>query len=358
MSAIEPAPASDERLVNRLEFETLISDLSSRFINLPSSEVDRGIEDALRSVSEFLSLDFAIIWQWSAAAPGVLTPTHAYLGGGGPRPSEPMTQDQYEYPWVVQEMVAGRTVIVPNLDALPEEAAVDRESALRYGIKSNLTLPLSLAGEPAVGVLGLNTVQSERDWPDVLVQRLQLVGQVFTNALARSRREEEKQRSAARLAAGAELAGLAFYEVDLGKGVAYFDGRLRDLVGLPRTGSRASGPWSSGWNICIRMTASVCWTLAGSCTKACARRSRSSIASCILRRGRSGFITWPALPGAVQTDMRSPRTGSSVTSASATMSRKRPGRIEPRSRTSPAWPLQESFPDLSRTSSTSRSERS
>ena len=62
-----------------------------------------------------------------------------------------MTQDQYEYPWVVQEMVAGRTVIVPNLDALPEEAAVDRESALRYGIKSNLTLPLSLAGEPQSG---------------------------------------------------------------------------------------------------------------------------------------------------------------------------------------------------------------
>jgi len=39
---------SDERPGNRLEFETLISDLSSRFINLPPGEVDRGIEDALR----------------------------------------------------------------------------------------------------------------------------------------------------------------------------------------------------------------------------------------------------------------------------------------------------------------------
>jgi signal transduction histidine kinase len=224
---------SDEQPENRLAFETLISDLSSRFNNLPPGEVDRGIEDALRRVSEFLAIDFAIIWQWSAAAPGVLTPTHAYVGGDAPRPSEPMTQDQHEYPWVLQEVVAGRTVVVPTLDALPEEAAVDRESAQRYGIRSNLTIPLSLAGELPVGVLGLNTVRLERDWPEVVVQRLQLIGQVFTNALARSRSEEERQRSAARLAAGAELAGLAFYEVDLGEGVAHFDGRLRDLVGLP-----------------------------------------------------------------------------------------------------------------------------
>ena len=43
---VRPAPRS------RLEFETLIAELSSRFVNLPPAEVDREIEDALRRVCE------------------------------------------------------------------------------------------------------------------------------------------------------------------------------------------------------------------------------------------------------------------------------------------------------------------
>jgi hypothetical protein len=58
VSTVEPPAYSEERLENRLAFETLISDLSSRFFNLPPSEVDRGIEDALRRVCESLSIDY------------------------------------------------------------------------------------------------------------------------------------------------------------------------------------------------------------------------------------------------------------------------------------------------------------
>lgn len=231
MSTVEQTPASDERLGNRLEFETLISDLSYRFINLPPGEVDRAIEDALQRVCELLSIDYAVLWQWSTATPGLITPTHAYMRVEGPRPSEPLSQEQY--PWMVQQMLAGRTVVVPSLDAMPEEATVDRETARLQGIKSNLTLSLSLAGELHVGALAFNTLQSERDWPDEQVQRLQLVGQVFTNALARSLREEQRRKSETRLAAGAELAGLAFYEVDLAEGVMFVDDRLRDVCGVP-----------------------------------------------------------------------------------------------------------------------------
>ena len=44
--SINPRPELEERL----RFETLIADLSSKFINLPAGEVDREIEDAQRRV--------------------------------------------------------------------------------------------------------------------------------------------------------------------------------------------------------------------------------------------------------------------------------------------------------------------
>ena len=49
----QPLPSAED-LAGLLEFERLISDLSSRFINVPAGDVDREIADALRSVSASL----------------------------------------------------------------------------------------------------------------------------------------------------------------------------------------------------------------------------------------------------------------------------------------------------------------
>ena len=231
MSTPGQAGPTAEYPEGRLEFETLLADLSSRFINLPPGEVDREIEDALRRVCEFLGLDLAVLWQWSAGAPGVITPTHVYPAQNGSQPPEPGVQEHY--PWSRQQMLAGRTIALSSLEELPAEAAVDLEYARLIGVKSNLTLPLAVGGEPAVGALGFNTLRAERDWPDGLVKRLQLVAQVFTNALARNRRELSLRHSEARLAAGADLAGLAFYEVDFDGNVMYVDDRLREICGVP-----------------------------------------------------------------------------------------------------------------------------
>ena len=50
----------------------------------------------------------------------------------------------------------------------------------------------------------------------------------------RKRREEALRTSEARLEAGVDLAGLAFYEVDFGERTVFVDDRFRDLCGIPR----------------------------------------------------------------------------------------------------------------------------
>jgi formate hydrogenlyase transcriptional activator len=221
-------------------FETLLCELSSRFINLAPGDVDREIEAALRRVCEFLGIDLAVLWQWSGSAPDVIAPTHAYFAQEGLQPPEPLRQDHY--PYYVRQMLAGRMVGYSSPEELPAEAAVDREYARHLGVKSNLTLPLSVGGEPPVGALGLNTLQTARNWPDAIVNRLQLVAQVFANALARRRHELSLHESESRMRAGADLAGLAFYEVDFHRGVAYVDDRFRSLCGCPPDRTQALQP--------------------------------------------------------------------------------------------------------------------
>jgi formate hydrogenlyase transcriptional activator len=221
---------ADER--SRLEFETMISELSSRFINLPPSDVDRELEDALRRVCEHLGVDYAVLWQWSVAAPDVLVPTHAYPLQEGPRPREPLRQELY--PWVIQRGRAGRITVVPSWEEMPAEAAVDQESARSRGIKSSLGLPLSVGGQPPVGILAFNTTRAERDWPDELVKRLQLVAQVFTNALARRRADQFLRESEAtsRVTFDQAAVGIAHVGID-GRWLRVND-KLCAIVGYPR----------------------------------------------------------------------------------------------------------------------------
>jgi DNA-binding NtrC family response regulator/PAS domain-containing protein len=225
-----PLEHVDDGVGDRLEFETMIAELATRFINLPPADLDREIEDALRRISVSLDIDLAILWQFSDHAPGVIRPTHAYVANGLPTP-EPMNQS--DYPWAHQQVLAGRMFTIESLEDFPPEAAADRATCERLGIKAGACLPLIVTGEPPFGALGLNALTRPMSWSAFLLPRLQLVAAVFANALARRRHELSLLKNEARLSAGSDLAGLAFYEVHHTDGVVWIDDRFRDLVGVP-----------------------------------------------------------------------------------------------------------------------------
>ncbi len=67
----------------RLRFESLIADRSSKFVNLPVNEVDSEIEDAQGGVCECLGIDLCALWKWTHDAPRHITITHMHWPQGG-----------------------------------------------------------------------------------------------------------------------------------------------------------------------------------------------------------------------------------------------------------------------------------
>jgi len=217
---------------------TLIADISSKFVHLAPGAVDLEIMDAQRRICALLGLDMSALWQWSDEVPGGFTLTHFYSVQLGPQPPGQLTQE--DFPWIAQQMLAGRIVALASLEELPAAAAHDHEVARQLGIKSSLCLPLTVGGMAPVGVLGLNTMRAQRHWPPALVKQLRLVAQIFTYALARKfadqalRASEEALRaSELRLVAGAELAGLGYYEVDFSEATVFVDDRFHEICGVP-----------------------------------------------------------------------------------------------------------------------------
>lgn len=61
------------------EATALIADISSKFVNLPASEVDREIHDAQHRICKLLDIDMSVLWQWDDQAPGLFTATHVHI---------------------------------------------------------------------------------------------------------------------------------------------------------------------------------------------------------------------------------------------------------------------------------------
>jgi len=208
---------------------TLIADISSKFVNLPPQEVDREILDAQRRLCGFFDIDLSALWQWEDRKTGFFTTTHLYSLQHGPQP--PMELSADDFPWCCQQMQANRVAAHRSLAEMPAEAAKDRETALRFGIKSHLTLPLSVGGGPPVGFLGFNSMRAERSWPDPLVKRMQLVAQVFANALARKCADHALRESEMRLSLATESAGEGLWVLDWETQTFWISPKAREIFG-------------------------------------------------------------------------------------------------------------------------------
>ncbi len=185
-----------DTLEERLRFETVLSDLSARFINLPADQVDQEIEAALRRLVEAVGLDRSTLFQLSEDEK-TLVITHGWAAPGFEPVKRIIVQD--EVPWALREVLRGETIVFSSVEDLPEEAARDKVAIRRLGPKSNVSFPLSAGGAPVFGALAFGQMTRERAWPADLVQRLRLASQVFANALERKRAEQKLRHALAEI---------------------------------------------------------------------------------------------------------------------------------------------------------------
>ncbi len=208
---------------------TLIAEVSAKFVNLPPEEVDREIIDAMQRICTLLQIDLAVLWQWSTRSPASYTATHFFSLQDGSLPADLLSEDHF--PWYKQELSAGKTVALRSLDELPDAAAIDKESCRNFEVRSSLTLPLSSRENTPIGILSFITTQKNRNWPQPLVDRLQLVASIFASTLARKRADEELLESELRLSLATEAADAGLWVLKIDTETFWANAKARQLFG-------------------------------------------------------------------------------------------------------------------------------
>jgi transcriptional regulator with GAF, ATPase, and Fis domain len=180
------------------EIGHLLSELSTRFINLPAKSVDGEILSALRRVGECLDLDRVLVSEFGADRQSLIT-RHSWASPG----VEPIRTGRIvkaALPRVFAELERGRSVRIPDTRVLAEDPVsareweVDLDEFRRSGAIGHLSIPCAVGGEP-VGGFHVVRIRGPVAWSDLLVEQLALLAQVFANALHR-RETERRLRSA------------------------------------------------------------------------------------------------------------------------------------------------------------------
>ena len=193
-------------------FEILLMKISSKFVNLPTDQIDTEIEDAQRLICECLNIDMSTLWQWADGLPHELLLTHVYIPPGGPERPERLDALEH-FPWVSEKMRCGQSLAYSNSD-LPKEATLDLKSRQFYGAESSVNIPLAIGGESLIGILTFDTLWKTRSWSKAVVQKLHLVAEIFTNVLARKNWEIELCENEARLNLATQAGRIGLWDID------------------------------------------------------------------------------------------------------------------------------------------------
>jgi PAS domain S-box-containing protein len=227
----------------RLRFETLLASLSATFINLPAGQVDSQIESALQRLVEFLQVDRGGLAEVLGDQKQLVI-THSYHAPGAPPNTRLVLNEQL--PWYANAISQGeilRFSVLP--DDLPPEATLERDYCFRVGLKAHVMIPLKVMGA-VVGAIGFGSFRGSRDWPDDLIQHLRLVGEIFTNALARKRADLVIRESEERFRLMAEAAApVMVWMSGPDKGCTYVNQHWLDFTGRPMDRQIGDG-WSEG----------------------------------------------------------------------------------------------------------------
>jgi PAS domain S-box-containing protein len=228
----------------RLEFETLISDTSATLMAASPEQVDSAIESALERVRVFFRADRCALLSVDATRMAAHVRLACYADGVSRVPSDINLVNVF--PWAARKVLVEQVPVrVASLADLPAEASPERPSWEAMGIRSCLLLPVE-TGDSIRHLIVIHTVRHQQDWPDALVTRLRVLGELFAGCLERREMVAALRETEARLSSGADLAGLAHYEMDYARGVSSADDRFFDICGTPpdeRQGLQALHFW-------------------------------------------------------------------------------------------------------------------
>jgi PAS domain S-box-containing protein/putative nucleotidyltransferase with HDIG domain len=226
-----------ERISQSGDAETLlrlIFGLSTNFISLPPEDVDEGINDVLKAIGTFASVDRSCVFQFSEKGDEIIR-THEWLAGG-PEASY-IRIPAGRLPWFCGKIRGCEVVHIADIENLPPEATGERHAFGESGIRSMVAVPI-VSGYTVLGFVEFESLRPGKTWSENIISLLKIIGEIFAFALSRKRITEALSQSESKYKTLFEYASDAIF---LARGNTFVDCNTKGLDMLGGTREQIIG---------------------------------------------------------------------------------------------------------------------
>lgn len=181
-------------LEHRIQLETLITTISTRFVSADPVSIGAEIDAALGQVGLFIGTDRALMYRFSPDG-SVARLEHDWRSAPSHATHAAIAEiRRADAPEVIDFFWARNRLNSPRPETLPPGFALLNELPGVERVQSRISVPV-VQGNNSVGILCFHSITIERHWRDEDLRLLGLLGEIIGSALARTASEVALKRA-------------------------------------------------------------------------------------------------------------------------------------------------------------------
>ncbi len=184
----------EDSIKHRLSIEELVTDISTAFINITSSEIDREINISLEKMGKFFDVDRAFLTIFSEDNRIIKSGYEWASLQVNPLREKFNNLSLYKMPWLMNKLGHFDYIDFSSTSNLPPEAFNEIKLFNDFGVKSGLVIPI-IQNNFLTGWIGFNMGYRERSWQEEDIKLLRMAGEIFMTLLNRKGAEEALKKS-------------------------------------------------------------------------------------------------------------------------------------------------------------------
>ncbi|MBF2052249.1 MAG: response regulator [Candidatus Sericytochromatia bacterium] len=173
-----------------LRFQQMLSALSMRFVKTSATEFDASIEQMLTWFGQHFEVDRAYLFLFSEDLQQ-MSNTHEWCAEGIESQIDRIQNLSVDtLPWFMQQMQRHDYLHIPDVFALPEQAAAEKQEFMAQGIQSLITVPVK-SSTRLLGFVGFDAVAQPYCWSESQIEHLKLLANLVSALLLKLAHEQE-----------------------------------------------------------------------------------------------------------------------------------------------------------------------
>lgn len=182
----------NQEIEYRLRFQDMIFSISKRFATAQPHALDNAIQQTIKEAGQFIGVDRTCVTLFSPDLTSMRTQFEWVAKGIKPLIKYLQHMSIKQYPWFMQQIFNENELLVPDINDLPKEAAVEQSGWLKIGYKSLLLVPI-VQHNIRIGYICFDTFRDKKSWNRRDIDALHIIAELISQALERKEANKKIQ---------------------------------------------------------------------------------------------------------------------------------------------------------------------